>query len=423
VKVNDANDGVMYNVYLHLACIDPDITTGATVRQRQIIGTVGDDEAHYPHLHMEFRKGTPREIGSVHPLGYLPYVDSANFTAPVGDRFNRIDGAMAARLLFSTENRLEGDLKRIEVDLKRGSELLTQRVVDFNDKGTVNEGNDDKFLYVNSIGVEGYQKSNLAGDKRSDLRYGILVRKIPSKCDALVARVIDIGGNVSEGGPIEIPDRAAVDEFVDFEDGAMPPAGWTKITSASGSGTTISNSDSDAHFGARCMLCVDDSKLEASTQRACIQYVLPPGRFEWRVEGWFNPTQLELASGESVYLLYFLDDTRLSVAARIRNHEGELRAGLLAKNSDGKFRGDGSAQIATGVWRKWRLVLLRIGTRETTAILYLNEGERMVETARVNWDSTLHEPNTLRAGIGFSSTGAEATVLADELWLTESEQT
>jgi hypothetical protein len=39
----------------------------------------------------------------------------------------------------------------------------------------------------------------------------------------------------------------------------------------------------------------------------------------------------------------------------------------------------------------------------------------------LNWDSTAHEPLKLRAGIGFSSVGAAATVLADELRLAEAE--
>ena len=45
----------------------------------------------------------------------------------------------------------------------------------------------------------------------------------------------------------------------------------------------------------------------------------------------------------------------------------------------------------------------------------------MVEQTRLNWDSSGHEPQRLRVGIGFSSTGAAATILADELWLTEAE--
>ncbi|MGH8548338.1 MAG: M23 family metallopeptidase [Methylococcales bacterium] len=90
LKVDDPNDGLMYLVYLHLDSIDLAVTPDASVAQGQIIGTVGEDDAVYPHLHFEFRKGMLREIGSVHPLGYLPYTDTPNFSSPVPDRFNRL---------------------------------------------------------------------------------------------------------------------------------------------------------------------------------------------------------------------------------------------------------------------------------------------------------------------------------------------
>jgi hypothetical protein len=340
----------------------------------------------------------------------------------VSDRFNRLDAFMAARLLFGAESKFQGDLKRVEVDLRRGSRLLSMRVVDFDDKSTVVEGKGDEFRFVNDIGVEGYQKSNMVAHGRADLAYGILVRSIPSQCDRLVARALDIGGNVVASGPIAIPNQAALDEFVDFEDERLPPVGWTKVTSASGSGTSVSIVPSAAHSGTRGLLCSDDSTTEASTQRAGIEFALPPGRFEWRAEGWFNPIELRLASGQAVYLLYFLRGNRLSVAARIHKHAGKLRPGLVARNAgDVSTARDASAEITAGVWRKWRLELLRLATRETTAILYLDEDGRMKEQARVDWDSTAHEPASLRAGIGFSSLGAAATIWSDELRLTECE--
>jgi hypothetical protein len=111
----------------------------------------------------------------------------------------------------------------------------------------------------------------------------------------------------------------------------------------------------------------------------------------------------------------------LSVAARIIRHEGGLLlAGIVAKDLDGGLKvANSSAVIAPGVWRKWRLHLLRIGTRETTAVLYLDEDGKMKEQDRLDWDSTAFEPLVLRAGIGLSSAGAKATVLTDELRLTE----
>ena len=97
-----------------------------------------------------------------------------------------------------------------------------------------------------------------------------------------------------------------------------------------------------------------------------------------------------------------------------------LLAGIVAKEPDGTFPDSDSAAVIAPGWRKWRLHLLRIGTRESTAVLYLDEDGEMVEQARLNWDSTAFEPLALRAGIGLTSAGARATVLADELRLTES---
>jgi hypothetical protein len=45
----------------------------------------------------------------------------------------------------------------------------------------------------------------------------------------------------------------------------------------------------------------------------------------------------------------------------------------------------------------------------------------MVEQTRIDWDSTAFEPRSLRAGIGLSTEGATATVLTDELRLSESQ--
>ncbi|MGH9768534.1 MAG: hypothetical protein ACREAB_13970, partial [Blastocatellia bacterium] len=292
---------------------------------------------------------------------------------------------------------------------------------DFDNKDTVNEGNSDTRIFKKDIGVEGYQKSDMVKHKRTDLKYGVLVRNVPSECDRLVARVIDVGNNTSTSAEVAVPNQTATDEFVDFEDGKMPPAGWKVATSATGAGTTVANEAAAAHTGSRGMLSIDRSTTETLTQRAGLEYTLPAGRFEWIAEGWFNPTDLGLAVNQSVFLLYFLGGENLSAAARIHNSAGSLRAGIIAKQPDATFAdSDSEAIIATGVWRKWRLRLLRIGTRETTAVLYLNEGEQMVEQTRIDWDSTAFEPLSLRAGIGLSSAGATATVLTDELRLTES---
>ncbi len=426
IKVDVPAARPIYNVYLHLDSIDPAVATGGNVGKGQVIGKVGDDDATYPHLHFEFRRGSYKEEDSVHPLSYLPYTDSANFSPPGDARFNWLDGYMAARILFRARDKRQGDLKKVKVDLLRGNQVITTRVVDFDDKRTVNDSKGDAQLFVDDIGVEGYQKSNMILHERADLSYGIVVRKIPRRCDALVAHVIDVAGHEWKSDPIALPDRVAThdakqkatDEFLDFENGQLPPERWKTVDSGNGTGVTITSGS--AHSGRRALRCVDESTTEAGPQRAGVERALPPGRFEWRTQAWFKPIDMGLRPDQWVYLLFFRSGQNLSVAARIRNYEGTLRAGLRAKNPDGTFESDDGPIIELNRWRRWRLELLRVGTRETTAILYLGNGGHLTEQARVDWDSSTREPTTFRAGVSLSAVGATATLLLDELWLTES---
>jgi murein DD-endopeptidase MepM/ murein hydrolase activator NlpD len=80
IQVRDPMEGQndLYLVYLHLDSVAEAITPGATVRQGDLIGTVGQEDATYPHLHFEFRKGSAKQDDSVHPLRYLPYDNTAN---------------------------------------------------------------------------------------------------------------------------------------------------------------------------------------------------------------------------------------------------------------------------------------------------------------------------------------------------------
>ena len=213
----------------------------------------------------------------------------------------------------------------------------------------------DQLLYTNDIGVEGYQKSNMVEHHRADLAYGVLVRGIPKQCDGLRARAIDLGGTSQRAGSSRSRTRRRRTSSSTSKM-ATPPAGWVAVTSTGGEGTSLSIDASAAHSGTQGLLCVDESTTEASTQRAGIEYPLPPGRFEWRAEGWFNPTSLELGDGQSLYVLYFLSGSRLSAAARIHNDAQALRPGLVARSADDALRGrDGPSVIvradgASGGW-------------------------------------------------------------------------
>jgi len=166
------------------------------------------------------------------------------------------------------------------------------------------------------------------------------------------------------------------------------------------------------------MKATDISISETQTQRAGIEYPLALERFEWCSEGWFNPAALTLSTNDNLYPLYFLNGTNLSVAARINNDSatGLLLPGIIVKHPDATLHvSNGTVPISTSIWQHWRLYLLRLGTRETTAVLYLDGAE----SVRKNLDSTAYEPLTFRAGIGLTSVGATATVLVDEIVLTE----
>jgi hypothetical protein len=364
------------------------------------------------------------EAASVHPLGYLPYSDTNNWTAPlaVDARFNRIGGpagVIAARLLFGAGNKREGDLQRLEVDLMQGATILSARIVDFNDKTTINEGIGDALLFVNDIGVEGYQTSNMIADGRADLKYGVLVQNLPATCDTLIVRVVDVKGNLATSGTIAVPVLSGAALIVDFENGALSSSGWTTVTSATGAGTTVVADPAAAHgassFG---MLSTDASTTESATQRAGIEYAsLPAARFEWTAEGWFQPSALGLGLDQSVYPLYYKSGSDLSVAARMRNESGIVRPGLIAKKPDSSLTGSSNTveTVAIAVWKKWTLQVMRIGTRETTAALYMDD----IEVTRLNWDSTLFEPASFRTGIGLTSAGATATLHADDIQVVE----
>jgi hypothetical protein len=421
MEIEEPDDGLLFIYYLHLDSIAPAARNGIHIDQGQIIGRVGKDNAAYSHLHLEFRKGSHEQENSLHPLHYLPYKDTANVSAPVPDRFNAVGDLMTARLRFTMPSRLEGDLAGIEVDLKQGKKVLKMCKVDFDDKSTVNEGIGDHLVFLKDVGVEGYQQSNLRGHKREDLQYGILVRNIPETCDTLVATVRDLSGNFATSDPIQVQRHTATNLLADFENGEMPPTGWVAITSTTGSGTSVSSQASAAYSGSRGMLCLDKSASGSSTQRAGLESSIPPGRFEWRTEAWVNPVELSLDPHKSLYLFSFLSDSKLSAAAGLVRTDDGIHPLLITVGGTGASQSSlGKRVIKKNVWRRWKLDVLRLGTRETTAVLYISEPGKTVERVRLNWDSSEREPDTFRAGIARSPAGAKAKIYVDDIRLTES---
>src|SRR5205814_1024824 len=82
LRVEDPSDGPMFLVYVHLHSIAEGITVGAAVAQGQFLGTVGEDDATYPHLHIEFRReALPKRAASTRWATY-PILTQRTFRLP-----------------------------------------------------------------------------------------------------------------------------------------------------------------------------------------------------------------------------------------------------------------------------------------------------------------------------------------------------
>jgi hypothetical protein len=236
--VLDPADGQddLFLVYLHLDAVAPGVAQGAQVSQGDVLGAVGQEDATYPHLHFEFRKGTPRQGNSVHPLRYLPYLDTGNVGQLRLDRTNfyLADGLRrAVRLGFTVADRREGDLQAVHVTVKACGVAIRELDVDFDDRSTVASDKGDEHAFNSGgIAVEGYQKSNLKGDGLPDLHYGVIVRDI-APADAVEIQVLGAGGGPPAAAEFALPEpgggRAPVDSREGFAEGdPFPPPGWER---------------------------------------------------------------------------------------------------------------------------------------------------------------------------------------------------
>jgi hypothetical protein len=70
--------------------------------------------------------------------------------------------------------------------------------------------------------------------------------------------------------------------------------------------------------------------------------------------------------------------------------------------------------VPLGKWARWELDLLRLGTRQTTAVLLAGG-----EVARVNGDTTGLEPDTACAGVVRRHGGLPVMLHLDRLALTD----
>jgi len=430
LKVCDPSDGQhdLFLVYLHLDSIADGVIPGAQVHQGDVIGAVGQEDATYPHLHFEFRKGGPQQRRSIHPLHYLPYLNRANFRQLRLDRCNfyRDDGEKrVVRLGFAVRNRREGDLQAVHVELTGGGVTTREFHVDFDDRETINSAKGDEQAFKNGIAVEGYQKSNLKGEGLSDLHYGVLIEDITSEYDSVKLQVLDVKNEKSKSAEFPLPTledgKNPINSREGFEDQTFPPPGWELHLLP---GNVCRPDPAAALTGARGLLCQDLQSVQGTAIRAGLRFALPVNRspvrpMSWRLKADIKPVELEMEEGLVIHPLAFLIGDDLVAAAclqKVRNDE--FVTGVLMRTADGMFRERidiVEGKIVRNVPARWELDLIRLGTRQTIAIVRINKNV----IARINGDTTSVEPDAGCVGLLHRHSGLQVTLHVDQLHLTE----
>ena len=303
LKVIDPTDGEedLFLVYLHLDSIAGGVIPGAHVNQGDVIGAVGQEDATYPHLHFEFRKGKePKEENSRHPLHYLDYTNKANFTDLRLDRCNfyrRADGdRKMVRLRFDVVNRREGDVQGVDVELTGQGGASRSLRVDFDDRTTiVSDKGDEHAFNEKGIAVEGYQKSNLKGEGLSDLHYGVIVKNITPEFTSVRLQVLDARDGQPTIAEVPLPtlapNKQPVNSRVGFEGQTFPPRGWELRLLP---GNVCRPDPAAALTGSRGLLCQDLQSAQGTMIRAGLRFALPVGPsrvlpMSWRLRADIRP--------------------------------------------------------------------------------------------------------------------------------------
>jgi hypothetical protein len=433
LKVCDPTDGQndLFLVYLHLDSIAEGVIAGAPVRQGDVIGAVGQEDATYPHLHCEIRKGEPKQDYSVHPLHYLPYLNTANFEQLRLDRCNfyRRDNGdkRAVRLCFEASDRQEGDLQGVDVTL-RGDGVATRELrVNFDDRDTiVSDKGDEHAFNEDGIAVEGYQKSNLKGEGLSNLQYGLIVKDIPSRYKFVKLDVLDVKNGKTESPEFPLPiletDKEPVNSRAGFEDGeTFPPRGWELSVL---SGNVCRPDEAAALTGSRGLLCHNLGSAQGTLIRAGLRFPLAADRspvrpMSWRLGADIQPAELAMSNGQAIHPFAFLIGDDVVAAACLRKTgDDEYFAGVLIHSADGLFRERidvSEGEIFRDVSVRWELDVVRLDTRQTTVVLRLDGNV----VARINGDTTGVEPDTGCVGILHRHSGLQITLHIDRLRLTE----
>ena len=259
-----------------------------------------------------------------------------------------------------------------------------------------------------------------------ELHYGVLVKDIGPKYESVELRVLDVKNEKPKSAEFPLPKLEAggnpINSRASFEEGeTFPPQGW-ELSLVQGN---VCRPDKAAALtGSRGLLCQDLQSSLGVLIRAGLRFALPVEGsrvlpMSWRVKADIKLVELEMEEGLVIHPFAFLIGDDVVAAACLRKiRNDEFVTGVLIRNADGLFREKidvDEGKIVRNVSARWELVLIRLGTRQTTAVLRLNNNV----VARINGDTTSVEPDASCVGIMHKHNGLQITLHVDQLRLTE----
>ena len=206
-----------------------------------------------------------------------------------------------------------------------------------------------------------------------------------------------------------------------FEGQIFPPPGW-ELNLLPGN---VCRPDPVAALAdSRGLLCQDLQSVQGTLIRAGLRFALPVNRLpvrpmSWRLRADIRPAELEVDEGLVIHPLAFLADSNLVAAACLLRIRGDkFVMGVLIRSADGIVQGTNRCErgrIVRNVPVRWELEVLRVGTRQTTAVVRLNNNV----IVRINGDTRSVEPDSGCAGILHKHSGLQISLHIDQLLLTE----
>jgi len=258
-----------------------------------------------------------------------------------------------------------------------------------------------------------------------DLHYGVIIRDISPQFEQVTLQVLDATSGPPIRAEFPLPTLRAgaqpVNSRVGFESQTFPPRGWDVRVLR---GNVCRPDAVAALTGSRGLLCQDLQSGPGTLIRAGLRFALPVDRsrvhpMSWRLRADIRHAAVQMDKGQVIHPLTFLAGDEVVAAACLRKTTSdELIAGVLIRSATGLFREridviEGKVVIDDAV--QWELELLRIGTRQTTAVLRL----RNTVVARINGDTTSVEPDAACVGIVHRHGGVQITLHVDQILLTE----